>query len=123
MTNRIFKFDPNKCTGCNACQIACILENDLNYNSSWRQVVTYNEHRYPAQQVFHLSMACNHCGDPPCLKYCPAQAYHHDEKFGTVQIVFQDTGNLACITTGAFIRIEFKNPICHDIRSTSTRLS
>ena len=81
-----FLFDTNKCTGCNACQIACILENELDYSSGWRQVVTFNPDHHPQLTMFHLSMACNHCIDPPCLKYCPARAISKSDNFGTVQI-------------------------------------
>ncbi len=81
-----FIFDTNKCTGCNACQIACILENQLDFSMQWRQVVSFNEAHHPDVPAFHLSMACNHCADPPCMNYCPALAYSKDEKFGSVQI-------------------------------------
>lgn len=86
MTRLGFAFDTNKCTGCNACQIACIIENQLDFSTHWRQVVTFNEHHHPEIPVFHLSMACNHCVDPPCMKYCPALAYFKDVKYETVQI-------------------------------------
>lgn len=86
MIQKSFIFDTNKCTGCNACQIACILENKLDYSASWRQVVTFNPDHYPDLTMFHLSMACNHCIDPPCLKYCPASAINKSDNHGTVQI-------------------------------------
>jgi DMSO reductase iron-sulfur subunit len=79
-----FLFDINKCTGCHVCQIACALENELEFNRSWRQIITYNENRYPELSFFHLSLACNHCGDPPCMKYCPALAYYKDNESGMV---------------------------------------
>lgn len=84
-----FLFDINKCTGCHACQIACALENELRFNSSWRQIVTYNESRHPDLPFFHLSLACNHCGDPPCMIYCPALAYYKDNESGMVVLETQ----------------------------------
>jgi DMSO reductase iron-sulfur subunit len=84
-----FLFDINKCTGCHACQIACALENELGFDRSWRQVVTYNEARYPELPYFHLSLACNHCGDPPCMMYCPALAYYKDNDSGVVVLETQ----------------------------------
>ena len=81
-----FIFDINKCTGCNACQIACSLENDVEFPLNWRQVNTYNPIRYPKIPHFHLSVACNHCVDPPCMNYCPALAISKDPVIGTVSI-------------------------------------
>ena len=81
-----FIFDLNKCTGCNACQIACSLENEVSLPLNWRQVITYNKPRHPDIPFFHLSIACNHCIDPPCMKYCPALAYFKNERTGAVVI-------------------------------------
>ncbi len=81
-----FIFDSNKCTGCNACQIACSLENDVEFPLNWRQVNTFNAMRHPDIPHFHLSMACNHCFDPPCMIYCPALAFSKDPSTGAVNI-------------------------------------
>jgi Fe-S-cluster-containing dehydrogenase component/DMSO reductase anchor subunit len=58
----------------------------LGPSRNWRQVVTFNERRHPALPAFHLSMACNHCGDPACLTHCPAGAYRKDPATGAVTI-------------------------------------
>ncbi len=82
---RAFSFDPNRCTGCQACELACTIENDLD-GMSWRRVSTFNEARYPQAPVIHLSMACNHCADAPCMEHCPAVAYSRDEDTGIVTL-------------------------------------
>jgi len=79
-----FIFDANKCTGCNACQLACTLENQLDFATSWRQIVTFNPDLLPNISVFHLSLACNHCANPDCIKYCPTLAYYKDPVSGHV---------------------------------------
>ncbi len=81
-----FVFDLNKCTGCQACQIACSIENELDPEINWRQIETFNPDHYPHIPQFHLSLACNHCVDPPCMKYCPANAYAKDPQTGAVTI-------------------------------------
>jgi Fe-S-cluster-containing dehydrogenase component/DMSO reductase anchor subunit len=81
-----FVFDVNRCTGCQACGVACKVENGTPPEIDWRQVLTFNELRHPELPVFHLSMACNHCVDPPCLEYCPALAYNKDAGTGAVTI-------------------------------------
>jgi len=79
-----FIFDLNKCTGCHACLIACAIENDLEPGMNWRQLYTYNEQRHPEIPLFHLSLSCNHCVDPPCMKCCPVSAYTKDDFTGAV---------------------------------------
>ena len=83
---KAFVFDLNRCTGCDACQIACKIENELPPGMSWRQVVTFNESRLPGIPLFSLSLACNHCLDAPCKEKCPALAYSKDERTGAVTI-------------------------------------
>jgi Fe-S-cluster-containing dehydrogenase component len=79
-----FVFDVNKCTGCSACRIACMIENDLEPGLTWRAVNTFNPSHIPGIPVFHLSLACNHCVDAPCLTNCPASAYTKNPVTGAV---------------------------------------
>ena len=79
-----FTFDTNKCTGCQACRLACTIENGLDLDRSWRSIVTFNEKQDPAAPLFHLSLACNHCADPACMGACPALAYSKDPRTGIV---------------------------------------
>ena len=84
MSRASFVFDAGRCTGCDACRLACTIENRLDPSSSWRQVLTFNGRRHPAAPVFHLSLACNHCASPACLAACPAGAYSSDAATGAV---------------------------------------
>ena len=79
-----FVFDPNRCTGCQACELACSIENDLGPDRSWREVVTFNDGAAPGVPRFHLSLACNHCAEPACMYACPALAYERDAESGAV---------------------------------------
>jgi len=80
-----FQLDLNRCTGCEACVLACTVENRLGWGTSWRRVGTFNAARHPAAPVFHLSLACNHCVEPPCADACPALAYSRDARTGLVR--------------------------------------
>ena len=84
-SRKAFSFDPNRCTGCQACELACTIENGLE-DMSWRQVSTFNAPRHPEAPLIHLSMACNHCADAPCMEHCPALAYTKDEATGIVTL-------------------------------------
>jgi DMSO reductase iron-sulfur subunit len=79
-----FIFDPNRCTGCGACRLACSIENQLEPERSWRRIDTYNRTRHPGVPLYHLSLACNHCKEPACMYACPALAYTRDEATGAV---------------------------------------
>lgn len=85
LERKAFSFDPNRCTGCQACELACSIENSLD-GMSWRQVSTFNPARRPEAPMIHLSMACNHCADAPCMEHCPALAYTQDAESGIVTL-------------------------------------
>ncbi len=85
-----FLMDLNRCTGCGACVIACAMENDKvpvagnNPGPNWRDILTFNPMRHPKLPLFNLSLSCNHCAEPACLKNCPAMAYKKDPETGAV---------------------------------------
>lgn len=84
MTAQAFVFEPARCTGCEACRVACAIENRLPLAMAWRQVHHANPAHLPWAPAFHLSMACNHCDRPACLEGCPAAAYTRDAGTGAV---------------------------------------
>jgi len=79
-----FVFAPDRCTGCEACRIACGIENAGGRDTGWRTVLTFNPARHPALPTRHLSLACNHCETPVCALGCPTNAYRHDDATGAV---------------------------------------
>ena len=83
---RAFVFDPNRCTGCSACELACSIENRLGTDRSWRSVLTFNQRGAAGAPRFHLSIACNHCETAACMEACPALAYERDPVSGAVLI-------------------------------------
>ncbi len=83
---RGFLFDPNRCTGCAACSLACSTENALGWGASWRQIVAFNPERRPGVPSFHLALACNHCDAAPCVDHCPTGAMRRDPGTGAVLV-------------------------------------
>ena len=81
-----FLFDVGRCTGCRACELACSTENELGWGKSWRQVVPFNDERRPGIPTFHLSLACNHCDEAPCMSQCPSLAISRESSTGAVLI-------------------------------------
>ncbi len=81
-----FTFDPNRCTGCEACVVGCWMENRAQQAAPWRRVPAFNPFHHPDLPGFSLSLACHHCDAPACLLNCPAQAYTQDPATGAVTL-------------------------------------
>ena len=80
-----FHYNQNACIGCRACQIACCDKNDLDPETVFRVVRTFEVGEYPSARAYHYSATCNHCTSPACVSVCPNQAMYIDEADGTVQ--------------------------------------
>ena len=87
MKQKGFLLDINRCVGCRGCVVGCTTRDGINNGPKLRTVHTFNDRQYPSLPLFHLSLACNHCLDPTCLKHCPAGAYRKDPQTGAVEIV------------------------------------
>lgn len=82
-----FSFDQSRCTGCKTCQMACKDYHNLGDEVSFRTVCEYaggdwrqNSEGSWEQNVFafYVSMSCNHCTNPVCIRLCTRGAIHKD---------------------------------------------
>ncbi len=89
MSRAGFVLDLHRCVGCNACVLACRIENGRVRDAAWRRVLPLNLARRPGGPTYSLSVACHHCDAPACLTGCPANAYeqradgiviHHEDR-------------------------------------------
>jgi len=78
--------DLGKCTGCNACAIACKTENNTPLGTDWRQVIIQEGGIYPNPKRIFVTMTCLHCEKPSCLKSCPVGAITKRASDGIVLI-------------------------------------
>ena len=83
-----FSFDASKCSGCMACTVACQDQNDdaADQMVAFRHVTRYEAGRYPDARIVHFSLACQHCGDAPCVMVCPTRALCRDQDDGSVLV-------------------------------------
>ncbi len=79
-----FHFDMTKCIGCKCCIVACNEQNGNPAAINWRRVGELEGGWYPNTGRWYLSMGCNHCAEPTCLKGCPVDAYSKDPVTGVV---------------------------------------
>ncbi|VAX12206.1 Anaerobic dimethyl sulfoxide reductase chain B, iron-sulfur binding subunit [hydrothermal vent metagenome] len=79
-----FYFNADNCIACHACESACSEKNDLPPHIAYRAVGYVEGGSYPNYTRLNISMACNHCDDPVCLKGCPTRAYTKFAEYGAV---------------------------------------
>ena len=85
-TQRGFLVDMANCAACKACEIACKNRNKLDVGPRLRRVNQIENGEWPSMTVTNLSLACMHCGNPPCEAVCPAGAIHKRAEDGLVVV-------------------------------------
>ena len=67
--------DLKKCTACGACAIACMDQNDIDTEKGirpFRTVFDWEKRGCGGNAEYvHISIACMHCTDAPCVTACP----------------------------------------------------
>lgn len=80
-----FEVDLNACSGCKACVVACHNLNGLEEHETWRSVGLLHGGTSQLPVLQHVTTACHHCLEPPCLEGCPVLAYEKDPVTGIVR--------------------------------------
>jgi anaerobic dimethyl sulfoxide reductase subunit B (iron-sulfur subunit) len=92
-----FSIDLSRCTGCNACAVACSDRAGLPEGVAWLRVEAHEGGVYPAPTLYYRVVHCFHCADPACAASCPTGAMAQGAD-GWVQV---DAG--LCIACGACV--------------------
>lgn len=71
--------DLEKCVGCQACTVACGMENSRLPGEMWQDVIFYTEGTYPSAQLKWFPRPCQHCENPSCMAVCPTHATYKTE--------------------------------------------
>ncbi|MHA2008821.1 MAG: 4Fe-4S dicluster domain-containing protein [Promethearchaeota archaeon] len=104
--------DQERCIGCEACTIACKIEN--NASGYWIKVETLGgavkdtpRGNFPYLTMDFLPKLCNHCDNPPCVDSCPEDAIQ--KRNDGIVILDQDscTGCQSCLTACPYNIIVF----------------
>ena len=89
--------DTGRCMACNSCAVACKVENNLPQGIWWNRI--YNDGgpnldspagKYPnLGKMMTITLACQHCENPACVKVCPVGATYKDSETGVVRQDYQ----------------------------------
>ncbi len=78
----------NHCINCELCMDACVKTNNVP-EYGWRTtILSRNRLIGPGKtQMIFMSILCNQCNRPPCVRVCPTTSTYKDEKTGIVMMV------------------------------------
>jgi len=98
--------DTDRCTGCQACVVACQAENNVPINDEqsfvqhrakeWIRVERYWEGEFPDVKARYLPVLCQHCQNAPCEPVCPVYAIYHSTDGLNVQVYNRCVGTRYC---------------------------
>ncbi|MFQ6075160.1 MAG: 4Fe-4S dicluster domain-containing protein [Candidatus Bathyarchaeia archaeon] len=88
MEGMLLLVDPDKCTGCRTCEVACSMRHfwECNPTRSMIKVIRYEKQ---GEYFVSIPVVCQQCETPMCKGVCPVNAIHQDPKTGAY-VVNQD---------------------------------
>ncbi len=98
--------DLDRCTGCGACVVACVAENNIPTAGEeeagkgrlmhWIRVARYFEGEFPELATSFLPVPCMQCGRAPCETVCPVYATFHNDDGVNAMVYNRCVGTRYC---------------------------
>ena len=129
--------DLDRCTGCQACVVACQAENNVPVAGEqraaygrwmhWIIIHRYWEGEYPNVKARFMPVMCQQCGEAPCEPVCPVFATYHNPEGLNAQIYNRCIGTRYCgiacpykVRTFNWFRPEFPTPLTEQLNPDVT---
>ncbi len=98
--------DQDRCTGCQACVVACHAENNVpvvgeegaayHRDMHWIRIERYWDGEYPNLKARFRPVLCQQCTEAPCEAVCPVYATYHSDEGLNGQIYNRCIGTRFC---------------------------
>lgn len=106
--------DLDRCTGCDACTVACQTENKTPPGVSFAPVYRKEVGTFPSAKVQFIPTLCMHCDDAPCIKACPSRAIYRRQDGIVLVDENKCCGSRACIAACPYGAINYyAEPVAH----------
>lgn len=109
--------DLDRCTGCEACVVACHAENNIRISGereaaegraiNWIRIERYWEGEYPNVKAKFMPVLCQHCGNAPCEPVCPVYASYHTPDGLNAQVYNRCIGVRYCGNNSPYVARQF----------------
>jgi Fe-S-cluster-containing dehydrogenase component len=124
--------DLDRCTGCQACVVACHAENNVPIVGEeecnrgrwmhWIRIERYWEGEYPNIKARFMPVMCQQCTEAPCEPVCPVFATYHNPEGLNAQIYNRCIGTRFCgsacpykVRIYNWFRPEFPEPLVEQL--------
>jgi len=108
--------DPDKCSGCRACETVCSLAHGDSFGAGSSRIRVEKDEPAGVDRP----LVCRQCGDAPCVKVCPTGALGRDPETGAVTVAEEKCVQCgkcvqACPFEGIFLPSADEAPLVCDL--------
>lgn len=81
MAHKFIVCDPDKCVGCQLCELSCTAVKEKSFSSMLSRIRLVR-----IEPITMMSIACRACEQPACVARCPQKCMERDENTGMILV-------------------------------------